>query len=231
MGFDFEPDQLGRAVDVPQRNQLIAEKYFEDILGTRLPTKTMVFAASIAHAKNLRYALIEEYNRRNSLPPNDAAAEKFIIAVHNEMAGAGELIEEFQKPTSRDEIRAVVDQAHSDSNMKPRPIILVGVGMLDTGIDAPDVEVLLMARPTKSKVLYVQMKPIIEELQKDYKGKLEVVFIDVWKDNSAAEKYGIQSIPTQVFLDENGKEFFRHTGFFSKEDILKTFEDHGVKLK
>jgi len=30
--------------------------------------------------------------------------------------------------------------------------------MLDTGIDAPDVEVLLMARPTKSKVLYVQMK-------------------------------------------------------------------------
>jgi len=32
------------------------------------------------------------------------------------------------------------------------------VGMLDTGIDAPDVEVLLMARPTKSKVLYVQMK-------------------------------------------------------------------------
>jgi type I restriction enzyme R subunit len=42
--------------------------------------------------------------------------------------------------------------------MEPRPIVLVGVGMLDTGIDAPDVEVLLMARPTKSKVLYVQMK-------------------------------------------------------------------------
>ena len=42
--------------------------------------------------------------------------------------------------------------------MAPRPIILVGIGMLDTGIDAPDVEVLLMARPTKSKILYVQMK-------------------------------------------------------------------------
>lgn len=72
------------------------------------------------------------------------------------------------------------------------------------------------------------MKPIIEELQKDYKDKLEVVFIDVWKDNSAARKYGIQSIPTQIFLDDNGKEFFRHTGFFSKEDILKTFEKHGT---
>src|SRR5690606_14224798 len=44
------------------------------------------------------------------------------------------------------------------TGMAPQPIVLIGVGMLDTGIDAPDVEVLLMARPTKSKVLYVQMK-------------------------------------------------------------------------
>lgn len=158
MGFDFEPDQLGRAVDVPQRNKLIAEKYFEDILGTRQPVKTMVFAASIAHAKNLRYALIEEYNRRNNLPPNDAAAEKFILAVHNEMANARELIEEFQRITGPEERRAIVDQANKDPDMKPRPIVLVGVGMLDTGIDTPDVEVLLMAKPTKSRVLYVQMK-------------------------------------------------------------------------
>jgi len=158
MGFDFEPDQLGRAVDVPQRNRLIAETYFEDILGTRQPVKTMVFAASIAHAKNLRYALIEEYNRRNNLPPNDAAAEAFILAVHNEMPGAAELIEEFQKITDAAERKAIIEQAHKNPNMKPRPIVLVGIGMLDTGIDAPDAEVLLMARPTKSKVLYVQMK-------------------------------------------------------------------------
>lgn len=157
MGFDFEPEQLGRAVDVPQRNRLIAEKYFE-IIGTRQPVKTIVFAASIAHAKNLRYALIEKYNELNNLPPNDAAAEKFIVAVHNEMPGASTLIEEFQKVTTAEDRKATIDQAHKDPNMAPRPIVLVGVGMLDTGIDAPDVEVLLMARPTKSKVLYVQMK-------------------------------------------------------------------------
>jgi type I restriction enzyme R subunit len=157
MGFDFEPDQLGRAVDVPQRNRLIAEKYFE-IIGTREPVKTMVFAASIAHAKNLRYAIIEKYNEINNLPPNDASAEKFIVAVHNEMTGAGALIEEFQKVTGPAERKAIIEQAHKNPNMDPRPIVLVGVGMLDTGIDAPDVEVLLMARPTKSRVLYVQMK-------------------------------------------------------------------------
>ncbi len=157
MGFDFEPEQLGRAVDVPQRNRLIAEKYFE-VIGTREPVKTIVFAASIAHAKNLRYALIEKYNELNNLPPNDASAEKFIVAVHSEMPGARELIEEFQKVTRPEERKAIIRQAHEDPNMVPRPIVLVGVGMLDTGIDAPDVEVLLMARPTKSKVLYVQMK-------------------------------------------------------------------------
>lgn len=158
MGFDYEPEQLGRAVDVPQRNALIAQKYFE-VLGMRQPIKTMVFAASIAHAKNLRYALIEKYNELNNLPPNDAAAEKFIVAVHNEMAGARELIEEFQKvPPESPSPTEIINQAHKDPDMAPRPIVLVGVGMLDTGIDAPDVELLLMARPTKSKVLYVQMK-------------------------------------------------------------------------
>jgi len=120
--------------------------------------KTIVFAASIAHAKNLRYALIAKYNELNNLPSNDASAEKFIVAVHNEMSGARELISEFQKVTDAARRKAIVNQAHQDPNMAPSPIVLVGVGMLDTGIDVPDVELLLMARPTKSKILYVQMK-------------------------------------------------------------------------
>ncbi|MEK6373181.1 MAG: DEAD/DEAH box helicase family protein [Acidobacteriota bacterium] len=138
MGFDFEPEQLGRAVDVPQRNALIAEKYFE-VIGRRDPVKTIVFAASIRHAVNLRYALIRRYNELHHLPPTDATAEAFVVAIHNELKDARERIEEFQRIGG--DIR-----------------IAIGVGMLDTGIDAPDVEAILMARPTKSKILYVQMK-------------------------------------------------------------------------
>ena len=138
MGFDFEPDQLGRAVDVPQRNALIAEKYFE-VIGRRDPVKTIVFAASIRHAVNLRYALITRYNELHHLPLHEATAEDFIVAIHNELKDARDKIEEFQR---------------IGGNIK----IAVGVGMLDTGIDAPDVEAILMARPTKSKILYVQMK-------------------------------------------------------------------------
>lgn len=215
MGFDFEPDQLGRAVDVPQRNQLIAEKYFDDILGTRQPIKTMVFAASIAHAKNLRYALIEEYNHRNNLPPNDAAAEKFIVAVHNEMPGARELIEEFQKITGTEERKAIIEQAHKDPNMALRPIVLVGIGMLDTGIDAPDVEVILMARPTKSKILYVQMKGRgtrrCKETGKDiYK---LVDFVDIARlepvitnDSQGIEDEPIEQEEDEIIVRERGGE-------------------------
>lgn len=206
MGFDFEPDQLGRAVDVPQRNRLIAQKYFEDILGTREPAKTMVFAASIAHAKNLRYALIEEYNRRNNLSPNDAAAEKFIVAVHNEMPGSRELIEEFQKITQAADRKAIVDQAHKDKNMQPQPIILIGVGMLDTGIDAPDVEVLLMARPTKSKVLYVQMKGRgtrkCKETGKDFYKLVDFVDITRLEPVITNETPGVVDEPVEQEEDE-----------------------------
>lgn len=74
------------------------------------------------------------------------------------------------------------------------------------------------------------MAPILEELKKEYRGRLEVVFIDVWENHGEAEKYGIRAIPTQIFYDENGKEFHRHEGFFAKEDILKTFRDNGIEL-
>jgi len=37
-------------------------------------------------------------------------------------------------------------------------------------------------------------------------------------------------LPTQVFLDENGKEFFRHEGFFPKEELMKIVDKQlGIK--
>ncbi|MDD4153501.1 MAG: thioredoxin family protein [bacterium] len=75
------------------------------------------------------------------------------------------------------------------------------------------------------------MAPVLEELRTEYKGQLIVEFIDVWENSSAGEKYGINSIPTQIFFDETGKEVFRHVGFFPKEDILSTFKAHGINLE
>lgn len=75
------------------------------------------------------------------------------------------------------------------------------------------------------------MAPILEELSSEYKGQMEVVFIDVWKDREAGRQYGIAAIPTQVFYSADGKELFRHTGFYPKADILAKWKELGVELK
>ncbi len=74
------------------------------------------------------------------------------------------------------------------------------------------------------------MTPILDELKTTYAGKLEVVFIDVWENQQAGEQYGIRMIPTQIFYDADGKELFRHEGFFAKEDILAKWKSLGLNL-
>ena len=75
------------------------------------------------------------------------------------------------------------------------------------------------------------MAPILEELKSQYKGRLEVVFIDVWENPDEAKKYGIRLIPTQIFFDASGKELYRHEGFFSKEDILAKWKELKIDIE
>ncbi|MEI7940125.1 MAG: thioredoxin family protein [Verrucomicrobiota bacterium] len=74
------------------------------------------------------------------------------------------------------------------------------------------------------------MAPILEELKQEYAGRMEVVFIDVWEKPEAAKPYGIETIPTQIFFDAEGKELFRHVGFFAKDDILAKWKELAVNL-
>lgn len=75
------------------------------------------------------------------------------------------------------------------------------------------------------------MQPIMDEIAREYKGQVKVVFYDVWTTEGRpyAEKYGIRGIPTQVFLDKNGEEFHRHHGFFPKEELIKVLKLRGVE--
>jgi thioredoxin 1 len=75
-----------------------------------------------------------------------------------------------------------------------------------------------------------KMAPILEELKKEYAGRMEVDFIDVWKNPDAGKAYGVEMIPTQIFYDASGKELDRHTGFFGREDILAKWKELGVEL-
>ena len=75
------------------------------------------------------------------------------------------------------------------------------------------------------------MQPIMKEVAEEYKGQVKVVFHDVWTQQGKmdAEKYNIRVIPTQVFLDKDGKEYFRHEGYFPKEDLVRVLKMQGVK--
>lgn len=77
-----------------------------------------------------------------------------------------------------------------------------------------------------------KMQPVMKSIEKKYGSQVKVVFHDVWKKDQKeyAEKYGIKLIPTQVFLDENGKEIMRHEGFYAENEIDKFLQGKGLKI-
>ncbi len=80
-------------------------------------------------------------------------------------------------------------------------------------------------------ILCKMMQPILEELKREYAGRLRVDVFDSLENPDIATEYGVQIFPTQIFFDASGKELFRHEGFFSKEDILAKWKELGVELK
>ena len=78
-----------------------------------------------------------------------------------------------------------------------------------------------------------QMQPVMKAIEEKFGEQVKVIFYDVWteKGKPYASKYGIKLIPTQVFLDENGKEFFRHEGFYPESEIDKLLLSKGLTQK
>ncbi|HNS31617.1 MAG TPA: thioredoxin family protein, partial [bacterium] len=77
----------------------------------------------------------------------------------------------------------------------------------------------------------MMMRPILAELTAEYKGQFAVEFVDVYKNTSIPEKYKIRGIPTQIFLDAQGKEISRNSGFMPKDDILARWKSLGYEFK
>jgi len=73
------------------------------------------------------------------------------------------------------------------------------------------------------------MAPILEKMEKVYKGKAVIAFIDVWEHQEPVNRFGIRAIPTQIFFDKNGIEVYRHVGFLAEKDIVAILEKMGVK--
>ena len=73
-----------------------------------------------------------------------------------------------------------------------------------------------------------KMELVMQKTREAYAGRVHVVFLNILKpENQTLMKYyGVAVIPTQVLLDRNGKEFYRHTGFISSDELWKEFDDY-----
>lgn len=74
------------------------------------------------------------------------------------------------------------------------------------------------------------MQPIMKEIAEEYKGIVKVEFYDLMEDRQIGAKYNIRVMPTQVFLNADGKEFFRHEGFYPKDELAKMLNEQLAKL-
>ncbi len=118
-------------------------------------------------------------------------------------------------------------------------VMLAGSLFLSGISQASDVDSVLAQAKADNKVVMLelgsvgcipceQMKPVMQKLRDTYKGKLEVLFIDVREDHKTGRQFGVHMIPTQVFLDKTGKEFYRHVGFYAYDEIATVLSRQGM---
>lgn len=96
-----------------------------------------------------------------------------------------------------------------------------------------------------------EMAPVLKELNEELQGRAIIKFVDVWKYKELAKGYPVNLIPTQIFIDAEGKPyqpqapeamqmnlytlqdteehvFTTHEGSLSKEQLLDILEEMGL---
>ena len=130
-GEDYNPEELERKINVPARNKQIVKAYRseqEDFI-SRKHRKAIVFAITQNHAAQIAYYFNQIYPEFNG---------RYAEVITSNVLD--------------------VDQAIKRFKQEELPYVAVSVGMLDCGFDAPKVESIIMVRPTKSTILYQQMR-------------------------------------------------------------------------
>jgi thioredoxin 1 len=72
------------------------------------------------------------------------------------------------------------------------------------------------------------MESVLNDIKKEYRGKLIVQKIDVYKHMDMSVRYNVRYLPTIVFLNEADELYYRHEGTISKDDIIAILIEMGV---
>ncbi len=69
-----------------------------------------------------------------------------------------------------------------------------------------------------------QLSPIVEEIAKEYKGKIVVYKVDTVKEKMLAQSLGITGLPTLLFIPAKGKPQMS-MGLLPKADLVKAVNE------
>lgn len=130
-GIDYKPSELERTITIESRNKLMVQEFAEmekQRSGDHLK-KTLIFAVTKNHAAQLKRFFDEVFSEYRG---------NYAQVITSDTPNPGQILKDFKK--------------------QQFPACLISVGMLDTGIDVPSIENLVMMRPTASVVLYQQMR-------------------------------------------------------------------------
>jgi len=108
-------------------------------------------------------------------------------------------------------------------------LALIPLGAMATEADQPVVTFIELG--SVNCIPCKMMQPVMKKAEAKYPGQVKVVFHDVWTPQGEpyGRQYKILGIPTQVFLDKNGKEYARHVGFFDFDSLEKVLKSGGVQ--
>lgn len=122
-----------------------------------------------------------------------------------------------------DDNSSLAKKTDKDITPKPAPVP-------EENPQAPGYKVTFMEIGSKNCIPCKMMQPIMKEIAEEYKGIVKVEFYDLMEDRKIGPRYNIRVMPTQVFLDAKGREFFRHEGFYPKAELAKMLNEHLAKL-
>jgi thioredoxin 1 len=74
------------------------------------------------------------------------------------------------------------------------------------------------------------MLEILTPMMADYEGKVDIRIINVYEDKERTQQFRIVTIPTQVFIDAEGKELYRHVGVYPRDSIEARFSEFGMPV-
>jgi len=69
-----------------------------------------------------------------------------------------------------------------------------------------------------------QLSPLVDEIAKEYAGKIVVYKVDTEKERALAQSMGISGLPTLLFIPAEGKPQVS-MGFIPKEDLVKAVNE------